>query len=162
MGVGRAIEKMIVFSDGHMNDITHLLKVYAYAKAIGECEQLDVATQETLELAAVVHDIACPLCRKKYGSTDAKWQEKEGGALARHLLEEIGYKEEVVSRVSYLVAHHHTYTGVDGLDYQILLEADYLVNANEKNLSADSIRAAMASFFKTKTGIHLLESMYLR
>ena len=26
-------------------------------------------TQETLELAAVVHDIACPLCREKYGNT---------------------------------------------------------------------------------------------
>ncbi len=44
----------------------HFLKVYAFAKTLGEAEGLDARTQETLELAAVVHDIACPLCREKY------------------------------------------------------------------------------------------------
>jgi len=47
-------------------------------------------------LAAIVHDIACPLCRIKYGNTNGKVQE------------------------------------VEGADYQILLEADFIVNADEK------------------------------
>ena len=38
------------------------------------------------------------------------------------------------------VAHHHTYTGVDGIDYQILLE----------------------TVFQTESGIRLLKSIYLR
>ena len=49
------------------------------AKTIGELEGLDRHTQEVLELAAVVHDIACPLCREKYGNASGKNQERESG-----------------------------------------------------------------------------------
>ena len=34
----------------------------------------------------------------------------------------------MIRRVEYLVGHHHTYKDIDGLDYQILVEADFLVN----------------------------------
>ena len=74
MTVSEWIKKMIVYSGGNRYDIAHFLKVYAYAKTIGECEHLDENTQLTLEVAAVLHDIACPLCREKYGSTDGKYQ----------------------------------------------------------------------------------------
>ena len=36
-----------------------------------------------------------------------------------------GYTEEQIERVKYLVGHHHTYDNIDGLDYQILIEADF-------------------------------------
>ena len=64
-------------------------------------------------------------------------------------------------RISYLVCHHHTYTDVNGLDYQILLEADFLVNADESQMSRAAIQRAKETFFKTKTGIELLNSIYL-
>ena len=67
MIVSQAIEKMIAFYKGSIHDIDHFIKVWAYAKTIGELEGLDAHTQEVLELAAVIHDIACPLCREKYG-----------------------------------------------------------------------------------------------
>ena len=67
MIVSQAIEKMIAFYKGNIHDIDHFIKVWAYAKAIGELEGLDAHTQEVLELAAVIHDISCPLCREKYG-----------------------------------------------------------------------------------------------
>ena len=38
------------------------------------------------------------------------------------------------------MSHHHTYTGVDGLDYQILLEADYIVNASENHYRRENLR----------------------
>ena len=41
------------------------MKVYAFAKLIGESENLDKNTQNILETAAILHDIACPVCRKK-------------------------------------------------------------------------------------------------
>ena len=47
------------------------------------------------------------------------------------------------------------------LDYQILLEADYIVNAYEENYSKENINNAMDKFFKTETGISLLKSIYL-
>ena len=34
-------------------------------KTIGELEGLDADTQFILEVAAITHDIVCPLCRKK-------------------------------------------------------------------------------------------------
>ena len=63
-------------------------------------------------------------------------------------------------RISYLVCHHHTYTDVNGLDYQILLEADFLVNADESQMSEAAIRNARETFFKTRTGTELLNSIY--
>ena len=76
-----AIEKMIDFYKGNTHDINHFLKVWAFAKTIGEAEGLDKETQEILELAAVVHDISCPLCREKYGNTDGRHQEEESAPL---------------------------------------------------------------------------------
>ncbi len=70
----------MLISEGNTHDIAHFMKVYAYARTIGECEGLDADTQTTLEVAVVVHDIACPLCREKYGNTDGPNQEKEGAA----------------------------------------------------------------------------------
>ena len=61
MIVASAIQKMIDFYKGNLSDIDHFLKVWAMAKTIGELESLDKHTLEILELAAVVHDISCPL-----------------------------------------------------------------------------------------------------
>lgn len=62
----------------------------------------------------------------------------------------------------FLVGHHHTYTDVNGPDYRILLEADYLVNADESGYSRENIQNAMGTVFRTKTGLFLLKSIYLR
>jgi hypothetical protein len=66
----------------------------------------------------------------------------------------------VIERVCWLIAHHHTYTDVCGMDYQILLEADFLVNLFEDNEDKDVIRAAYEKIFKTKTGKHICRTMF--
>lgn len=66
-----------------------------------------------------------------------------------------------VDRIKWLVEHHHTYTNVEGMDYRILLEADFLVNAGESNYAKDVLENACVNIFRTETGIHLLKSMYL-
>ena len=66
----------------------------------------------------------------------------------------------MVARVSKLVARHHTYDNVDGLDCQILLEVDFLVNADEEQLSQSSILSIRQKVFRTATGIRLLEEMF--
>ena len=72
MLVFAVMEKTIAISAGSLHDTDHFLKAYALAKTIAETDGLDTHTQE---LAAVVHDIACPLCREKYGNTLGKHQE---------------------------------------------------------------------------------------
>lgn len=156
-----AIEKMIDFSEGNIHDIDHFLKVWALAKTIGEAEGLEPETQEILELAAVVHDIACPLCRVKYGNTNGKHQEEESAPLVEEFFSKLPVGTLNVERIKWLVEHHHTYTNVDGMDYQILLEADFLVNAGESGYSKEVIENACANIFRTATGIRLLKSMYL-
>ena len=62
----------------------------------------------------------------------------------------------VLERVIFLVCHHHTMTGVDGLDWRILLEADFLVNAEENGMSVPQIQSAREAFFRTEAGLELL------
>ena len=161
MIVAAATEKMIEFYRGNLRDIDHFLKVWAMAKTIGELEGLNSHTQEVLELTAVVHDIACPLCREKYGNTNGSNQELESPPLVETFFEGLPVDPADLSRISWLVAHHHTDTGVDGLDYQILLEADFLVNAGESGYSRAVIEKFRQRVFRTQSGIRLLDSMYL-
>lgn len=158
--ISSIIEKMIVSSDGNQHDITHFMKVWGYAKVIGELEQLDEHTQLLLEVAAVTHDIACPLCRETYGNTNGKLQEQEGAVLVADFLKDTGLTQQDINRVAFLVGHHHTYTSIDGPDYQILIEADYLVNAEEHHDSAEQIQSAFETIFRTESGIRLLKAMY--
>lgn len=160
MTISEIMVKMIEYSDGNLHDIQHFLKVYAFAKTIGEGEKISPYHQKTVEIAAILHDIACPLCRKKYGNTNGKYQEMEGPALTEEFLQDAGLPEEMFRRVSFLVGHHHTIDRIDGIDYQILLEADYLVNAGESNYSSANIRNTKEKLFRTRTGTALLESIY--
>ena len=161
MMIAKATEKMIDFYKGNLHDIAHFLKVWSFAKTIGELEGLDSHTQEILELTAVIHDIACPLCRIKYGNTNGNNQEAESPALVEEFFKDFPLASEDLARISWLATHHHTYTGVDGLDYQILLEADFLVNADESNFPISTIQSFREKVYKTKAGIRLLDSMYL-
>lgn len=161
MHVSDVLVKMVNYSEGNLHDINHFLKVYAHAKTIAEREHLSADQQKTVEIAAVLHDIACPLCRIKYGNTNGKRQEKEGMVLSREFLSETDLPDEMKERVIYLVGHHHTFTDVDGIDYQILLEADYLVNADEGGYSKENIRNMMNQVYQTKAGKELLQSIYL-
>jgi uncharacterized protein len=160
--VSDIMQKMIAYSDGNLHDIAHFMKVYAFARTIGIQEGLSETEQQTLEIAAITHDIACPLCREKYGNTNGSHQEEEGIALTEGFLKDFELPDGMKERIIYLVSHHHTYKNVDGLDYQILLEADFLVNADESNMTDDSISNARKNIFKTSTGTSLLGDIYLR
>ena len=75
MNVSDIVMKMVRYSNGNHHDINHFLKVYAYAKTIAEREGLSAEERQIVEIAAVIHDIACPLCREKYGNTNGKYQD---------------------------------------------------------------------------------------
>ena len=160
MTTAQIMEKMIAFSEGNIHDIDHLIRVWTYAKTIGELEGLDPETQYVLEAAAITHDIACPLCREKYGNTGGKHQEREGVPMVEEFFRETGVSPEQIERIKYLVGHHHTFTGIDGTDYQILIEADFIANASENGDSPDKIRHFADRFFRTEAGKRLLNSVF--
>lgn len=155
------IKKMIEYYEGDPQRIQHFIKVYTFAKTIGEMEHLDDRTQFYLESAALVHDIGIRKAEEIYGSAEGKRQEETGPAEAEKVLTELEYCREDIERICYLVGHHHTYDNIDGMDYQILVEADFLVNLYEDGLGKKEVEAAMKNIFRTKTGIHICKTMFL-
>lgn len=151
---------MIRFDAGDPARIQHFTKVHSYAKLIGEMEGMEGEGLFTLEAAACVHDIGIRVAEEKYGHQNGKLQEQEGPAAARSLMEPLGFPEEVIVRVEYLVGHHHTYANIDALDYQILVEADFLVNLFEDGKGENAIRSVRERIFRTKTGTQVLDDMF--
>lgn len=160
MTIAQVMKIMIEYSEGNLHDISHFERVWTYAKTIGELEELDKDTQYILEVAAITHDIACPLCREKYGSTNGKFQEQEGMVLVKEFLKNVGLDECVIERVVYLVGHHHTLADINGVDYQILIEADYIVNAEENGYSKDNVHKFVDEYFRTKSGVDIAKSIF--
>ncbi len=153
-------EKMHKFDQGSPERIQHFTKVHSFASQIGRKEGLDEKTQFILELAAVLHDIGIRPSEEKYGYSNGKTQEELGPAFARVILEEIQVDEADIQRICYIIAHHHTYDMVDGLDYRILLEADFLVNLYENNSPKKSVLSALNHIFVTDSGRKLCETMF--
>lgn len=140
--------------------IQHFTKVWSYARLIGIGEGLDEKTLFTLESAAIVHDIGIHRAEAVYGSSAGKYQEELGPDVARGILGDLHYSEEIIDRVAFLVGHHHTYSGIDEPDWQILVEADFLVNLYEDRVPHDAAVSAYTNIFKTATGKRMWEEMY--
>ena len=152
--------RMFEYETGTPKRIQHLLKVHRFAQLIGLGEGLDEETQFTLETAALVHDIGIKPALEKFNTDAGPYQEKEGVAPAQEMLSALGFDQKVIDRVCYLVAHHHTYVNVEGLDYRILLEADFLVNLYEGNQSMEAVLSAKKNIFRTATGLKILNQSY--
>ena len=150
----------VKYFDGDVKRIQHFTKVHAYAALIGRLEGLCSEKQFILETAAIVHDIGIKNAEKKYGSCEGKLQEKEGPPVARKLLTELQFNESDVDRICFLVGNHHTYKNIDGLDFQILAEADLIVNFCEEGTAVSGIKNALENIFKTKTGMELCRSIF--
>lgn len=151
---------MIEFYRDDPARIQHFIKVHSFAKLIGEEEHLDEKLLYILEAAAYVHDIGIRPAEAKFGRCDGKLQEQEGPAEAEKMLKSLGFEQDVIERVSYLVGHHHTYTDIDGMDYQILVEADFLVNILEDGLSKEAALQAYQNIFKTESGKNICQEMF--
>ena len=156
----RVCLRMMEFEAGNPDRIQHFVKVHALAALIGRAEGLDPKTQFTLEAAAYVHDIGIAASLKHYGSADGKYQEELGEIPSREILRECGVDSATYWRVSYLVAHHHTYNAIEDADHRILVEADFLVNLQEGDQSPEVIRQTYDKIFRTKTGRAICAAMF--
>lgn len=155
------IIKMTEFNAGDPKRIQHFIKVFEFAHVIGVKEGLSSCELRILDMAAIMHDIGIRPSEEKYGHCDGKLQEQEGPVYAKELL--AGFSEvteEETDRICYLIAHHHTYENVEGIDYRILLEADFLVNAMEDDLSKDAIIHFRDKVFETRTGLSMINTMF--
>ena len=151
---------MAAYDAGDPKRIQHFTKVWTFARLIGLGENLDMKTQEILETAAILHDIGIHLSEEKYGDALGKHQEELGPAEARKMLDSLSYPKDMIDRVCFLIGHHHSYDSISSADYQILVEADFLVNIYEDGLSDKAARSAYERIFKTKIGKAMWKTMY--
>jgi HD superfamily phosphodiesterase len=133
--------------------ITHTREVLAYAEEIMAGEDVDPAAWEQIAITAILNDIGIPEAQRKFSSSAAPYQEAEGAIIARQLLTDIGYDPDGIERVSYIVGHHHTREAIDGLDFLIIWEADFLVNA--RGMEEGALQEAISENLQTTTGRQL-------
>ena len=152
--------KMVEWDKGYPNLIQHFTKVHDYSMLIGRAEGLDEKTLALLEAESLMHDIGILPARAKFGDGHGKNQEKVSDGPVREMLTPMGYDPEFIDRVAYVICHHHTYTDIDAMDYQILVEADFLVNLFEQDEPKSACLSAREKIFKTETGKHLLDMMF--
>lgn len=141
--------------------VAHFVKVWGYARQIGLAEGLSDDEQFILEITALMHDIGIKPAEEKFGSTAGPYQEAEGPGAATPILEKYEFTKEEIARICYLIAHHHTYTDIKGMDYQILVEADYLVNLDEHQLERHTCESVRKNIFRTEEGTKLLDLIFL-
>ena len=65
-----------------------------------------------------------------------------------------------IDRVAFLVGRHHTFKEIDGLDWQILIEADYIANASENGYSKENISNFIQRIMKRESGIRLAHAVF--
>ena len=143
---------MITYYAADPARIQHFIKVHSFAALIARQEGMD---------AAYVHDIGIKPAEQTYGSSAGRYQEELGPAPARAMMLECGFTPAQADRVAYLVGHHHTYTNIDGMDYQILVEADFLVNLYEDSVPKAAAQNALDKIFKTQTGKTICKEMFV-
>ncbi len=153
---------MIEYEAGCPKRINHFLKVWAFAKQIAENENIDAKTKFIIESVAVIHDIGIKPSLERYNSSSGHHQQIEGPPIAETFLFESEFDKESIDRICFLIANHHTYDQIDGIDYQILIEADFLVNIFEDSLDKEKAALIKEKYFKTKAGKDILTKLYLK
>ncbi|MCI6376296.1 MAG: HD domain-containing protein [Clostridiales bacterium] len=151
---------MIAFDAGDARRIQHFLKVRSLARLIALKEGMDGEARFVLEAAALTHDIGIHPAERKYGRCTGKLQEQEGPPCARELMERLGFEAAAIDRVCWLIAHHHTYEGIESMDHRVLVEADFLVNLYEDGASKEAAQAALRGVFRTAAGKALCREMF--
>ncbi|MDP4147097.1 MAG: HD domain-containing protein [Bacillota bacterium] len=151
---------MVNYFGTDVRRINHALKVYTLTSNIAKLEGMHGEELAILETAAVLHDIGIKESERKYNSSAGNYQEIEGPPVAKELLKEFSLDNKFIERTCFLIGNHHSYKKIDGLDFQILVEADFIVNIFEDDMNSDMIKIVRDKYFKTKTGLEYMDSMY--
>lgn len=139
--------------------INHANRVVGFAEEILKGEGGDPAV---VIAASYLHDIGIHEAERKYNSTAVDYQEHEGSPIARNILEKLGADRDMIDEVCDLIAHHHSPGHIQTLNFQILWEADSLVNLEEAtHKDPDHIKKMVERTFRTETGKRLAKTLFL-
>ncbi len=139
-----------VFGDDDRR-IRHALAVLDYAQQLLEAEGGDPLV---VKAAALLHDIGIQEAERKHGSCAGKYQEMEGPAIARQILEKHNVPHEQIDHVCRIVGSHHSANDIDTLEFQIIWDADWLVNLADEaeGRGEEEVKKLARKVFRTETG----------
>ena len=155
------LQKMIHYNGNDAKRINHTLKVNSFAEIIASGEGCTDEQKFVIMLASVFHDIGIHEAERKYNSSSGKYQEIEGPAVARQLTAGMDIVDDVLERALYIIGNHHSYAKIDGTDFQIVVEADFLVNIYEEEMKKETVESLSKKIFKTAAGTELLNTMFI-
>ncbi len=140
--------------------VHHAIKVARFAEQILKMEG---GNPLVVMGAAYLHDIGIHEADRKYGSHSGHYQEMKGPSIAREILERLNAPEQMLDEICDIIGHHHSPREEETLNFQIVYEADWLVNIEEEGFSKDrkKVEELVAKVFKTVTGRQLAENQYL-
>lgn len=133
--------------------IGHAMRVARYAEAICKAEGGHPAV---VLCAAYLHDIGIHEAERKYDSTAAEYQEKEGPPIAKSILEKLGAKPPLIEEVIDIIGHHHHPAPEETLNFKIVYDADLIANLEDKAkqtpIESDRLEQIMAKSMFTDSG----------
>ena len=133
--------------------IGHATRVARYAERIGKSERGNLAV---ILASAYLHDIGIHEAERQYGSTAAKYQEKEGPDIARSIMIKLGAKEELIEEVCDIIGHHHHPRSDETLNFKVLYDADLITNLEEKQkenrIDQEKLTGIIEKSFLTESG----------
>lgn len=133
--------------------IGHASRVARHAQNIANQEGGDMAV---ILAAAYLHDIGIHEAEKKYQSTAAQYQEKEGPPIARQIMEKLGAKDTFIDEVCDIIGHHHHPRDTETLNFKILYDADLIANLEDqhkdKPISSERLSQMINNNFFTEQG----------
>ncbi len=140
--------------------VNHALKVARHAEQILKIEG---GNPLVVLGAAFLHDIGIHEAEERHGNTSGHYQEKEGPPIAREILNRLDIEKEIVDEICDIIGHHHHPREEETLHFQILYEADWLVNIEEDGFLKDreELETLIGKVFKTVTGKKFAEDLYL-
>jgi len=143
--------------------IGHASRVARYAEQIGKLESGNLAV---ILSAAYLHDIGILQAEKKYASTAAKYQEKEGPSIAKDILIKLGAREELIDEVCDIIGHHHHPRSDETLNFKVVYDADLVENMDEKQKENPSdphqLAEKIEKLFLTSTGREIAKEVLLK
>ena len=148
------------YFDKDVKRIQHARKVARFAEAMVKRE----GGNPLIVLgSAFLHDIGIHEAEKKHGNSSGEFQELEGPPIAKEMLKRLGLRSEMIEEICDIIGHHHHPREEETLNFQILFEADWLVNIEEDGFLKDrkELETLIGKVFKTVTGKKFAEDLYL-
>jgi len=140
--------------------IQHALMVFDQAQKIMRKEGGD---PRIVTAAALLHDIGIKDAERKYNSSSARYQELEGPPVARRILEELGFENQVISHVCDIVGSHHSGGKTSTFEFNVIWDADHIINMMAEEGSGRQLTEnSLNKIFRTVRGKEIASRLLTR